>query len=161
MGKLMAERPLLTIAVPTYNRHEELRNLHENFFLRLSDNVLSQLEVIVSDNSDAEIAYENARYFEGTVVKHFMNNGNVGYAKNIVNCVKKATGRFLWITSDDDHIYEDKFDVFAGWLAEREQELSSIFRPNGKSFTVCERTTPSLSMMNAPRKATPSADSTS
>ena len=125
----MTDRPLLTIAIPTYNRPAALRELYDDFFSKLPAHVFAKVECIVSDNSDVEISNSNAEFFENTPISHFSNEGNQGYARNIVNCVRRASGKYLWITSDDDHIFPERFSSFVDWLTDRSNEPHSVFLP--------------------------------
>lgn len=94
---------LLTIAVPTYNRH--------TFLVRLLD-VLSaaargrenQIEILVSDNassdgSDRIIADAAARH---SAIRTIRNPTNIGADANIVQCFTEARGSYVWIMGDDD-----------------------------------------------------------
>ncbi|MEM9688804.1 MAG: glycosyltransferase family 2 protein, partial [Pseudomonadota bacterium] len=121
------DRPLLTIAIPTYNRHSEVATLYRDSLLTLPDETREKLEVIVSDNSDVSVARQNAELFSGTFVKHRPNSGNQGYAQNILNCVDRASGEFLWITSDDDAIRPEELASLVGWLDENVSGDDSVF----------------------------------
>lgn len=96
-------RPLLTIAIPTYNR----ASLLDLCLGRILDQVqpyMEEVEVLVSNNAATdhtpEIAagyqqrYPNLRYSE--------NEQNGGPDFNIARCFELATAKYVWVFSDDD-----------------------------------------------------------
>lgn len=117
------ERPLLTIAVPTYNRSELLAQLLD--CLRSEIRGLNEVRLLVSDNAStdatSQIVEEALR--DGMPLDYLRNTQNVGPDANFLQCYEKATGKYLWIISDDDllrtgtvsrvlaHLKKDEFDL--------------------------------------------------
>ena len=111
---------LLTISIPTFNRPDLLKTLIADL---LDSNLGTLVEINVHDNSNRDIQHLNKLSCSG--VNYFPNLSNLGYEGNIRACIKKATGRYLFILSDDDgynfrHIgdilkllSENNFDVLA------------------------------------------------
>jgi glycosyltransferase involved in cell wall biosynthesis len=88
---------ILTISVPTYNRSDCLKNLvSELIDAKLTDLV----EINIHDNSDRHIQNKNKLFCEN--VNYYPNSLNLGYEGNVRACIKKATGKYLFIISDDD-----------------------------------------------------------
>lgn len=94
-------RPLLTIAIPTYNRAAQL-----DVLLRVLEPQLAafpQVELLVSDNASTDdtpqvIAAALSRFaFRGQ--RHEVN---LGADANFVSCYNSARGHFFWICGDDD-----------------------------------------------------------
>jgi glycosyltransferase involved in cell wall biosynthesis len=95
--------PLLTIAVPTYNRAANLRCLLEvleHELLEIRDDVM----VLVFDNasddetvqvlSDFSSKWPNSRFTR--------NSSNIGGDANICECADACQSKYLWIMGDDD-----------------------------------------------------------
>lgn len=93
---------LLTIAIPTYNRPGSLRDIILKLESLIDNN---QIEINVHDNSNKQIQALN-RITCGNV-NYFANSNNVGYAGNIKKCIENASGKYIWLLSDDD-FYIDK-----------------------------------------------------
>ena len=113
----LQKAPLLTIAIPTFNRADQLKYLYSNFLCLVTKNFCQQdIEIIVCDNSNSEVSQQNSQLFEGTKILYLKNEENIGFARNIVNCVKKGSGKFIWIISDDDEVEFTNFVAFFEWL---------------------------------------------
>ncbi|WP_438483676.1 glycosyltransferase [Oleiharenicola lentus] len=102
--------PLLSICVPTYNRSRQLSALYKDFLSRAISRYGSQVQVLVSDNSDALVADENQELLAVNDILYLRNKTNLGYAGNLIQCAKNAKGTFLWIISDDDPIRWGAFE---------------------------------------------------
>ncbi len=99
--------PLLSIAIPTYNRAPVLRQALDRLLPQLKD-FSDQIELIFSDNAStdetpailADAAYQNMNL---RMVVH-RNETNIGFFGNAVACREAATGTYLWLLSDDDFV---------------------------------------------------------
>lgn len=97
------ESPILTIAIPTYNRANYLNrclfyitsqiNLHDCLF-----------ELVVSDNNSSDETSEVVKkYIDlGYDIKYIKNSQNLGPDINIDNCYNIATGKYVLALGDDD-----------------------------------------------------------
>lgn len=105
--------PLLTIAIPTYKRaavfKEGLERLYAEWSL-LDDN--SDIEIIVSDNNSPDNTSFVVQEFisKGLPIKYIHNNENIGGDANILQCYRKATGRFVWVIGDDDYVNQGSIE---------------------------------------------------
>ena len=103
-----AAQPLLTIAVPTYNRAAELCELLDVLRQQLAD--APEVELLVSDNASTDetqkvLAEEQSRYAEcGARMEVHRQVCNVGADANFAFCFRQARGRFFWMCGDDDRI---------------------------------------------------------
>jgi glycosyltransferase involved in cell wall biosynthesis len=100
----LSERPLLTIAIPTYNRAKYLDQLLGVLLNQLHGE--SRVEVIVSDNASADntpAVVEGYRQ-QGLDIHYLRNEANLGADFNILQCYEQASGKYAWIFSDDDLI---------------------------------------------------------
>jgi abequosyltransferase len=97
-------QPLLSIAIPTYNRASCLRLLLENLAPQLIGE--QRVEVIVSDNASTDDTATVVTQFQraGLPLNYVRNSGNLGADANILQCFSLAFGKYVWVVGDDDVI---------------------------------------------------------
>lgn len=101
---MASERPLLTIAIPTYNRAKFLDHLLSTLFDQIHGK--HQVELMISDNASPDDTpsvverYQNA----GLSIRYVRNPENIGADRNILQCFELADGKYVWIFADDDVI---------------------------------------------------------
>lgn len=99
MLNAMDTEPLVTIAIPTYNRA---------FFLdEALQSVLAQtyrkLEILVSDNASTDGTSDIVRrYSQDERVHYQRHENNCGMVANWNSCLERAQGEFFFLLSDDD-----------------------------------------------------------
>jgi len=96
-------QPILTIAIPTYNR-SELLNLCLTQVLPQIRQCPAEVELLVSDNcstDDTEKVVE-AHLAGGAPLRYIRNESNIGPDRNFVQCFNLASGKFVLLLSDDD-----------------------------------------------------------
>ena len=94
-------RPQLTIAIPTYNRQEKLKECLERV-INYSKNM--NIEILVSDNAssdDTQTVVNDIQKFNPQI-RYYRNKENLGFDGNFLNCFEKAKGEYVWLMSDDD-----------------------------------------------------------
>ncbi|RMG35549.1 MAG: glycosyltransferase family 2 protein, partial [Methanobacteriota archaeon] len=122
-------KKLLTVAVPTYNRHEDLKILAESFLRPAA--IIDDVEVLVCDNSDATVAERNRLLFQDTRIRYIHNGQNLGYDGNLIRCLENAKGEWIWFIPDSDEMYLDAFRDFVFFLREGgSQEYRAILIPS-------------------------------
>ena len=102
-------QPLLTIAIPTYNRAKYLdlclKRISEEI-AGLSEDQLRLVKVFVSDNASPDDATPKViAQYQGMWAGAFeavRNLVNVGPDKNIAQCYDSAVTPYVWIMGDDD-----------------------------------------------------------
>ncbi len=111
-------RPLLTIAIPTFNRAAQLETLLGVLEAQVAGR--AQVEVFVSDNASADrtaevIATAKARFAAaGARLRTHRHLSNLGSDANFAFCFAEAAGPFFWLCGDDDLIVPDAVaDVLA------------------------------------------------
>jgi len=122
-------RKLLSICVPTYNRSTKLRFLYEQFLEYASGAFASTVEVLVSDNSDAEHADKNQELFTRTLIRYVRNGKNIGYAGNLIQCAELCMGEYIWIISDDDPILALHFSELLKLIEKPASRPDCVFIP--------------------------------
>lgn len=102
--------PLLTIAIPTYNRVNLLKRCLESIAGPHSGN---EVELIVSDNStqsDTEqFILQYARQW-GRSLRYFRNPDGTTATQNFNFCYERARGRYTLILHDDDYLLPGAID---------------------------------------------------
>ena len=103
--------PLLTIAIPTYNRVEKLKISLKKVLDYTKGH--DEIELFVSDNAstDGTKEYVESIQKENSNLKYYRNTENLGFDGNFLNCFRKAQGKYLWMLSDDDSLMENAVDT--------------------------------------------------
>jgi glycosyltransferase involved in cell wall biosynthesis len=103
MAKL--ESPILTIAIPTYNRAKYLKRclFYITKQININDNAI---ELVVSDNNSNDETNQVVKYFIelGYNIKYIKSNDNLGPDINIDKCYEIAMGKYVLALGDDDII---------------------------------------------------------
>ena len=126
------ERPLLTIAVPTYNRHGCLEELLTVLAPQLANE--TRVELVISDNASQDDTPRVVESFQqrGLVLTYLRNETNIGPDANFIRCYQAARGEYVWIFGDDDIIVPGGLRVLLGHLETRKYDLlylkTSTFR---------------------------------
>lgn len=135
----MSNSYLLSICIPTANRKLELGKQLTGIILqsnRLKDNSL--LQVVIGDNTDHEEQLINLESFSELNIKYIKNESNLGYAKNINSVIKNADGKFCWLLSDDDYLFETAISTVIDNLQNRDVNYATCEcggAYNGKLFS--------------------------
>ena len=89
----------LTIAIPTYNRCNLLRQTLNSVLSQVDSNI----EILVSDNCSNDETHEMMKeYCKTHNVRYYRNNENLGMDRNFLQCLKNAKGEYIHLLSDDD-----------------------------------------------------------
>jgi len=102
-------KPLLTIAIPTYNRSSKLDNQIEWAFKALAL-YWDLCELIVSDNASTDDTPAVCKKWKEELSNHlivFRQSTNLGLVGNVIFCVNQAQGKYVWTIGDDDSINLD------------------------------------------------------
>jgi glycosyltransferase involved in cell wall biosynthesis len=97
-------KPLLTIAIPTYNRAGYLRTNLDQLRSELQGMPSGGVEVLVSDNCspDATPAVVQEAIGAGLDVRYVRNAENLGWGRNFAQCYDLARGKYVLLLGDDD-----------------------------------------------------------
>ena len=119
-------RPLLTIAVPTYNRANCLREL----LSRLADQLKNEprVELIISDNASPDETPAVVADFvaHGLKVRYIRNSENIGPDANFLQCFEQASGKYVWLFSDDDLIVPGGVSKIVSYCEAADYDLISL-----------------------------------
>ena len=107
MIKVMSRKnivPLLTIAIPTFNRSDFLRTNLAQLNNQTKSCSRDTVELLVSDNAseDATEYIVKSAQKSGMIINYVKNANNIGSDANIAQCFNMARGRYVLILGDDD-----------------------------------------------------------
>ena len=99
---------LLTIGIPTYNRRVYLQECLERLLPQIEQNS-EQIELYISDNCSSDDTRDFLKQIalKHSVVTYFVQPENLGAERNFISIFKHATGKYVWILSDDDIVVDD------------------------------------------------------
>lgn len=99
-------RPILTIAIPTYNRTYFLEKCLENIYSQIGND--SRFEVLICDNDSSDNTAEIVNIYirKYTNLVYVKNESNIGASKNIQKVLELATGEYIHLQGDDDYVSE-------------------------------------------------------
>jgi abequosyltransferase len=116
-------RPLLTIAIPTYNRSKFLEELLAVLKPQMAEDF--RVELLISDNASTDdtqlLLGELAK--SGLIFRYIKNKKNLGADKNILQCFEEAQGKYVWIFGDDDIILPGALKKIMRLLSLHEYDL--------------------------------------
>ena len=127
-----ATAPLLTIAIPTWNRAPFLDQLLQVLQEQRAELPPQAIELLVCDNhaEDDTPQVVAARQRPGLPIRHVRHAENLGSDRNVAACHNLARGRYVWILGDDDLPLEGCLRRLLGFLQPRDVVLLHV-RPYG------------------------------
>ena len=99
--------PLVTIAIPTFNRARLLKDC----ILSALSQTYQHFEIVVSDNASTDETVEVLRQFRDRRLRVIRQRSNIGMLPNWNACLAEAKGDYILFVSDDDRI--------APWMLEK------------------------------------------
>jgi glycosyltransferase involved in cell wall biosynthesis len=133
-------KPLLTIAVPTYNRARFLTENLDTLFDQLVAE--ERVELILSDNActDGTPALIQEYRQRGLQLRYLRNETNLGPDGNILQCFEQARGKYVWVLGDDDIVVPGGVAKILALLAEEDYGLAFVTPFAFTSDYIAERT---------------------
>lgn len=102
------EMPLVTIAIPTYNR---AGTYLKHTLQSAIDQSYKNLEIIVSDNCSIDHTEGVVKDFNDPRIRYVKHSQNIGHYKNFKFCIEQTRGDYFLLLQDDDLIDEDFVDA--------------------------------------------------
>jgi glycosyltransferase involved in cell wall biosynthesis len=90
--------PLVSVAMPTFNRPEYLRRALEGVVAQTYTN----LEILVGDNGNSSITREIVESFNDPRITYIGREKNLGMALNVLSLFKQGSGDYFCVLADDD-----------------------------------------------------------
>jgi abequosyltransferase len=125
-------RPLLTVAIPTWNRARYLELSLTQLHSELRNVAPGVVEVIVSDNcspDDTQAVVERA-IGAGLPIRYIRNADNLGWALNFAQSFDLAQGHYVLLMGDDDLFIDGAVPLLLERLADRNYGVVCL-RPYG------------------------------
>ncbi|HTX88744.1 MAG TPA: glycosyltransferase family 2 protein [Bacteroidales bacterium] len=101
-------RPLLTIAIPTWNRAAILEKALERILPQVND-FKEMIELVISDNASTDPTREIIQKFKtaypGVRLISFLQSSNTGMFGNFRKCRELSGGKYFWLLSDNDYVF--------------------------------------------------------
>lgn len=98
------EKPLVTIAIPTYNRAGTYLT---SALQSVTAQTYPHLEIIVSDNCSTDHTEQVVKDFNDPRIRYVKHSENIGHCRNFNFCVEQARGAYFMLLQDDDAIDKD------------------------------------------------------
>ena len=96
----MADKPLVSICIPTYNRAGMIGKAIESALGQTYRNI----EVIVVDNASTDNTGVVVAGYSDQRFRYVKNDRNLGLFGNFNRCIELAKGKYLHILHSDDYI---------------------------------------------------------
>jgi abequosyltransferase len=121
----MMLKPVLTIAIPTYNRSDLLENLFNSIITEGVDKNF-QLTIVVCDNSNDNKTEKIATQYKKLInLVYCKNKNNIGAGRNIIKCLDFIKSGFLHIVSDKTIFNKSYINVMLH-IADRQPPLAFL-----------------------------------
>jgi glycosyltransferase involved in cell wall biosynthesis len=133
------DQPLLTIAVPTYNRSFFLNELLSCLFEQCRSN--PRVELLVSDNAstDETPGIVTAYMDRGLQIQYLRNISNIGADANFMQCFERARGKYVWLIGDDDVVVPGAIGKIVSYLEASEYSLIYVNSYSFEGVTATKR----------------------
>ena len=108
----------LSIANPTHNGAKYIREALDSIICQLND-IDEEIEIVISDNASTDQTPEIIKEYQRkhAFIKYFRNEENLGADRNFDLAVRRSTGEYVWLFSDDDKIVLNAIEklFWIGW----------------------------------------------
>lgn len=91
----------ISLCVPTYNRPDSLRQLIHSFLRQDYE----EKELVISDDSPNSSIKDLVEECNNSRIKYFHNNPGLGFSRNLLRSMERATGKYLVLLGDDDVLF--------------------------------------------------------
>jgi glycosyltransferase involved in cell wall biosynthesis len=119
--------PILSICIPTYNRSSFLNEALASILENMED--LNTMEVIISDNNSTDNTQDIVRYYQDELqIRYHKNDSNLGAVNNLFKAVSLASGRYVWLFSDDEVMVNGSINYLLHFL-ENNNSVDYIYYP--------------------------------
>lgn len=92
--------PLLTIAIPTYNRAAQL----EERLRELEPQLTPEVTIRIFNNASTDHTAEVVERFSHLPIRYSRSEHNLGAMRNVIRCFEETETEWVWPLSDDDGV---------------------------------------------------------
>lgn len=116
---------LLSICMPTYNRCELL---YANISRYIPICQREKIEIVIGDNASTDNTCDICKQLSEkyAFVNYVKYDKNIGYDRNVLSCIDRANGEYVWILGDRRGIKPEKLPEIIDILKNREYEVVAI-----------------------------------
>jgi len=153
--------PILTIAIPTWNRANILRQAL-GYLLPQIDPYKNDVEIIISDNASddntEDVVKQIQIQYPELLIIYNRNETNIQFYGNFMKCRDLAEGEYLWLLSDDDYVLngvipELLFELKKNWdcaviYFKRNTKLSTFQRHKYSKDEIIKRETYKIGLIS-------------
>ena len=132
------EKPIVSIAIPTYNRVNFLERLLERILSQIKD-MHGEVQVCISDNcstdNTGEIVLNFQKKYSG-IIKYNKNSNNVGVDKNLIKIMEMADGEFVWLFGDDDMVVNGGVEKVISFIKKNCNKNTGLINLGQESYLI-------------------------
>lgn len=116
--------PVLTIAIPTYNRAEDLARLLSSLSAELSESA-EKIDIVICNNASTDHTREVVERFVATrpYARAIHQTANLGMDGNFCACAEHVKGEYFWLIGDDDLPMPGAIRALVALLKSRQPDL--------------------------------------
>lgn len=120
----------LSICIPSYNRPDTLVRLLDSIDCKKHIDVV---EVIISEDcapKQEQVRMNVGAYIETSplMIHYFENEENLGYDRNLRQCVRRASGDWIVYMGDDDQFVSNELDSYIDYLESIGEDAGYVLR---------------------------------
>jgi len=131
-------RPILTIAIPTFNREMYLCKCLENVYSQIGND--PRFEVLVCDNDSSDNSQEIVNVYarKYTNLVSFKNESNIGASNNFQKVLELASGKYINLHGDDDYFNDGVYYEIVNMI-ESNSDCDVMFLPGASNVFSVKR----------------------
>lgn len=120
----------LSICIPSYNRPDTLIRLLKSIDCRKH---IDSIEIIISEDyapkrEQVRKSVEEYRKISPWIIRYFENEENMGYDRNLRQCIQRASGEWICYMGDDDQFVPNELDYYIDYLKNIADDVGYILR---------------------------------
>ena len=129
---------LLSIAIPTYNRSQALKNTLENFISQILFNHLEKtVEIVVSDNASTDNTCQTVttlqQDYSAITLRYSKNAQNILW-ENIQKAASLCQADYVWFCGDDDIYFHNAVEKIVHILSHNSVDAVYVNQVNGRGY---------------------------
>ena len=136
------EKPIVSIAIPTYNRSAFLQNMLGHLIPQ-AQVLEGKVEICISNNGsrdDTDKVVWRYQQTNSTLIKYNKNEQNQGYDNNLLSAIEMSEGKFVWLFGDDDMIVKDGLQKVVDLVQSYPYSNTGMFILGSKAYFTDQQT---------------------
>lgn len=153
----MENKPLLSIAIPTYERAVCLKSLLD-CIVPQAEKFKGEIEICISNNGSTDNTGEIVKNFQKKypdLIKYNENKENLGFDRNLLKVMEMSEGGFIWTFGDDDTIVENGINEVVKFLKEIPKENTGLIIVKREAYFIDKQTEKKIIYHNTLEKNQP------